>query len=455
MATQIPDTVPTPGPVLRKAAVVVLVSLLLLIPIGMLRGLISERIRLADQAGAAVAAGWGGWQQLGGPILVVPIERQIRDGHGQPRQRLDYVFILPDTLDIDAALETESRRRGIYTVPVYQSRLRIEARFVPADLAAVSATGHPDRQVLWDKAQLLLPVSDVKAIRALEQARWNDRPLRFVGGGYPQHDGIRAAIDLSEVRAGKPALFTAELSVAGSECLQFLPLARTTDVRMQADWPDPAFSGNYLPVERHVVEDGFTARWQVLELNRDFPQSWTDEAAVTHEQFRDSAFGVGLYLPADVYQRNERSMKYALLFIVMTFSSLFLLEHLVGPELHAVQYALVGLALSMFFLLLLALSEHIGFDAAYWVGTAALVSLIGVYLSGVLRSRARGCVAAVAMTLLYGLLYVILNAAETALLIGAMSLFAMLTAVMTITRRVDWNAIGRDGRARSAPDDGG
>lgn len=444
MATQIPTSFPTPAPILRKGLVVVIVSLLLLIPISMLRGLISERIRLADQAEATVAAGWGGAQQVSGPIMVIPVRHRTRDGRGRVQEHMGFVFTLPDTLHIDARLETGSRRLGIYTVPVYQSRLSIEARFLPTDLAALVRLVDAGQQVFWEQAQLLLPVSEVKGIRALEAARWNDQALRFVGGSYPQHNGVRAAIDVARLRDGEPASFGVDLTVAGSELLQFLPLARTTDVAMGADWADPGFSGNYLPAEREISAAGFSARWQVLELNRDYPQSWTDEAAVSHEQLSKSAFGVRLHLPADIYQRNERSMKYALLFIVMTFASLFLLEHLAGPELHAVQYALVGLALSIFFLLLLALSEHIGFDLAYWLGTAALAGLIGVYLGGALRSRVRGWGAAAAVLLLYSLLFVILNAAETALLIGALSLFALLAAVMTITRKVDWNSISRE-----------
>jgi len=444
MATQIPTSFPTPAPILRKGLVVVIVSLLLLIPISMLRGLISERIRLADQAEATVAAGWGGAQQVSGPILVIPVRHRIRDGRGQVQQQMGFVFVLPDTLNINARLETESRRLGIYTVPVYQSRLSITARFLPSDLAPLVRLVEGGQQVFWEQAQLLLPVSEVKGIRALEKAHWGDEALRFVGGSYPQHNGVRAAIDLVRLRDGDPASFGVEMTVAGSQSLEFLPLARTTDVAVRADWADPGFSGNYLPAEREISAAGFAARWQILELNRDYPQNWIDEATVSHEQLSMSAFGVRLHQPADIYQLNERSMKYALLFIVMTFASLFLLEHLAGPALHAVQYALVGLALSIFFLLLLALSEHVGFDLAYWLGTAALAALVGVYLGGALQSGVRGWGAAAAILLLYSLLFVILNAAETALLIGALSLFALLAAMMILTRKVDWNRISRE-----------
>ena len=443
MATDTSRHLPTPSPVLRKAVVVLLVSLILLIPIGMLRGLVAERIQLAGEARSKVAAGWGGQQQVGGPMLVVPLTQITRDNRGRAGEKRVYSITLPDTLEIDASLESESRRLGIYTVPVYQARMRMRAKFTPMDLAHLTALADADCEVLWDQAQLLLPVTEVKAIRALENARWNDTSLRFVGGGSTQHAGVRATLGTESFENGETGVFTAELTVAGSEQLRFLPLARTTGVMMRADWPHPGFTGSYLPAERDITDDGFTARWQVLELNRDYPQHWIEEPDVSQVQLGRSAFGVNLFLPADIYQRNDRSTKYALLFIVMTFASLFLVEHLLGPPLHAVQYALVGLALSIFFLLLLALSEHIGFDAAYWLATTALVALTGTYLGGALKSRARGWAAAAGFTALYGMLFIILNAAESALLIGALSLFAVLAAMMLITRKVDWNAMGR------------
>jgi inner membrane protein len=438
---------PSPSPVFRKGFVVVLVTLLLLVPIGMLRGLVAERIQLAGEAKSSVAAGWGGQQQVGGPMLVVPLTQVTRDSRGRAIEKRIFSFTLPDTLEIDTTLESESRRLGIYTVPVYQARMRVRATFTPVDVAHLAAhlpaIADADCEVHWDQAHLLLPVTEVKAIRALENARWNDEPLRFVGGGATQHAGVRATLDTAALRDGEPGVFTAELTVAGSEQLRFLPLGRTTGVTMRADWPHPGFTGNYLPAERDITDEGFTARWQVLELNRDYPQHWVEAPGVAGKQLDRSSFGVNLFLPADIYQRNDRSMKYALLFIVMTFASLFLVEHLLGPQLHAVQYVLVGLALSMFFLLLLALSEHIGFDAAYWLATSSLVALTGVYLSGALRSRRRGWIAAAGFALLYATLYVILNAAETALLIGSLSLFAVLAAMMLITRKVDWNTVGQ------------
>jgi inner membrane protein len=434
--------------VLRKGFVVILVAFILLIPIGMLRGLVAERIQLADEARSTVTAGWGGQQQVGGPMLVVPLTQVTRDDRGRAVEKRVYSFTLPDTLEIDTRLESESRRLGIYTVPVYQARMRVRAKFTPMNLTQLAALADADREVHWDQARLLLPVTEVKAIRALENARWNDTPLRFVGGGSTQHAGVRAELDAEPFERGETGVFIAELTVAGSEQLQFLPLARTTGITMRADWPHPGFSGSYLPAERDITDEGFTARWQVLELNRDYPQHWIEVPGTGHVQLGGSAFGVDLFLPADIYQRNDRSTKYALLFIVMTFASLFLVEHLLGPQLHAVQYALVGLALSMFFLLLLALSEHIGFDAAYWLATAALVALTGTYLGGALGSRRRGWMAAGGFATLYATLCVILNAAETALLIGSLSVFAVLAAMMLITRNVDWNVIGRQAAGR-------
>ena len=187
--------------------------------------------------------------------------------------------------------------------------------------------------------------------------------------------------------------------------------------------------------------EGFDAHWQILELNRNYGQFWTGDT-VDAAKLGASAFGVSLYLPADIYQRNERAVKYAFLFIAMTFLSLFLLEYLVGPRLHAVQYGLIGLALSVFYLLLLALSEYVPFIWAYGLGTTALVALTGAYLSAALKSPRKGLTAAAAFLGVYILLYVIIVSEQAALLIGSLSLFAVLAAVMIVTRHIDWHQLG-------------
>jgi inner membrane protein len=210
---------------------------------------------------------------------------------------------------------------------------------------------------------------------------------------------------------------------------------------MHSNWPHPSFYGAFLPAERTITADGFDARWQVLELNRSYAQAFSEEE-VNEASLDQSAFGVGLYQTVDVYQRSERAVKYAILFIALTFLTFFAWEQITRNPLHPLQYLMIGLALSIFYLLLIALSEHIAFGVAYLAAAVALVALIGVYVAGALRSSLRGGVAGAAMSGVYALLYALVLSEDYALLLGAIVLFVALAAVMLVTRRIDWYRLG-------------
>jgi inner membrane protein len=210
---------------------------------------------------------------------------------------------------------------------------------------------------------------------------------------------------------------------------------------MHSNWPHPSFYGSFLPAERTITADGFDARWQVLELNRSYAQAFSEEE-ISEAALDESAFGVGLYQTVDVYQRSERAVKYAILFIALTFLTFFAWEQVTRNPLHPLQYLMIGLALSIFYLLLIALSEHISFGVAYLAAAIALVALIGVYVAGALRSSMRGGIASAAMSAVYALLYALVLSEDYALLLGAIVLFVALAAVMLVTRRIDWYRLG-------------
>jgi inner membrane protein len=253
--------------------------------------------------------------------------------------------------------------------------------------------------------------------------------------------GIEARVDLTELAKTAAAAFEFRAVTAGSRDLSLLPLGSTTTLQMHSNWPHPSFHGAFLPAERTITASGFDARWQVLELNRSYRQAFSEEE-VDESVLQQSSFGVGLYQAVDVYQRSERAVKYALLFIALTFLTFFAWEQVTRNPLHPLQYLMIGLALSIFYLLLIALSEHISFAAAYLSAAVALVALIGVYVAGALRSSLRGGVAAVAMSGVYALLYALVLSEDYALLLGAIVLFVALAAVMLVTRRVDWYRLG-------------
>jgi inner membrane protein len=424
-----------------KMALIGVVVLVLLIPLTMLRSTVQERAGLREEAYFKVAAGWGGKLTVGGPILIVPTERTVVEGTFTRVYR-EELSMLPTTLHVsaDIAQEDEPRYVGIYQVPVYMASLKLSGTFdFATDLADIQAR-HPGRTLRWEQSRLRVPLSDVRSLRELSRARLGNADLAFspVGRSGP-YGAMDAAVQVGNPDSQTARAFNIEFKMAGSRELSFLPLGGTTTVQLHSDWPDPSFQGSFLPATRTITAEGFDASWQVLQLNRSFGQSWL-EGELGPEAFASAAFGVGLYQAVDVYQRSERAMKYALLFIALTFMTFFVWEHMSRVRLHPLQYLLVGLALSIFYLLLIALSEHVPFVAAYWSAAIALVALIGVYLAGAMRKRLRGAVAAAAMTGVYAVLYALVLSESYSLLMGAIVLFAALGAVMLVTRNVDWYA---------------
>ena len=428
------------GSVTLKAVTIGIIVLVLLVPLSMLRGLVSERAQLREYAYERVAVGWGGQNVLGGPMLIVPRERTYVDD-GKVRVSRNMVYLLPSRLQValDVRLEPEPRKVGIYGVPVYLSDVRLDGEFDFAALESISDDS--DGGYLWEQARLLLPMSQVRSLREVRTARFSEDSLTFGPASGRVLGGIETAVDLRAFAQGGTTSFQFETTFAGSREISVLPLGSETRVQLSSNWPHPSFQGAFLPSSHDIAAEGFKAQWQVLELNRPYPQRWV-EGEVGESALNSSAFGVALYQPSDVYQRGERAIKYALLFIALTFLTFFAWEQLSGTRLHPLQYLLVGLALSTFYLLLIALSEHLAFALSYALGAVALTLLIGTYIAGAVASRTRGSVAATAMGIVYGLLYVLVISEDYALLLGAITLFAALAAVMLVTRRVDWYGRG-------------
>lgn len=419
-----------------KAVTVGVIALLLMIPLVSLLGLISERAGLRAQAYTKVAEGWGGEAIVGGPMLVVPIEREVIED-GKTRKVRSHLHLLPATLDVNVQLklDPEPRYVGIYGVPVYLATVDITGRFDPSALQPLLQ--EPNTTYLWEQGRLRLPLSQVRSLREVRQARFADQDLVLGPAGPGMYSGVEARLDLTRLMEGAERAFHFQTVVAGSRGLSVLPVGSKTSVTLQSDWPHPSFQGAFLPVEREISAAGFQARWQVLELNRSYGQAW-EESADTAGLLSASAFGVGLYQAVDVYQRGERAVKYAVLFIALTFLTFFAWEQLSAIRIHPLQYLLVGLALSVFYLLLIALCEHLAFAWAYLISALALVGLIGIYIAGAFGSRARGAFAGTTMGAMYGLLYMLLLSEDYALLMGAITLFVSLAAVMLVTRKIDW-----------------
>jgi inner membrane protein len=450
----VPDVRKWISPLFGKVVVVGGLIVLLLIPLANVESLVHERGAMRDAAARRVAESWGGVQTTAGVLLAIPVEttrvvvEQTAAGREIQRTEVDrnVLHVLPDTLDVSAVAEPGYRSVGLYRTPVYLAHVQVSGAFSQQDFAQLLEEKR-GREVKWSEARLIVLNSESRALRAVDGLEVAGESPRASADGYAGSAGISAPVPAAALRDSPAIPFKLRLTLAGSTSLMFLPLARKASLEMKSTWAHPGFIGAPAPLEPEIGAQGFTARWSVLEFNRDFPQAWYDSevrAGVPVEAaFGATALGVNFYEPVDVYQRNYRALHYASLLIVITFLAFFLFEQLSGLAVHAMQYLIVGLGLALFYLLLLALSEHLLFVYAYAISAAALVLLVTVYLTGVFRRVAPALLAGSGLAVLYTLLYWILRSEDYSLLMGALLLFAVLAILMISTRRVDWATVGR------------
>ncbi|MGB3268966.1 MAG: cell envelope integrity protein CreD [Rhodanobacter sp.] len=427
--------------VTAKVLGVGLLALLMTIPLLQVRELVRERQQLRTGAISQIAQGWGGRQVLGGPVLVVPTQRQVAaEGQAMPRWQAGSESMLADALKLDVAMAVATRSYGIYSAPVFVATVRLGAQFRAQDIARYRHAS--DARWQAGKAELRLPVGDLRGLQEVGDLRINGQPARLQSSAerLGHWSNVVVPIDLDAL-GDQPIDVQVTLKLAGTEALQLLPLARSTEVAMRAPWSDPSFIGAALPQTHRIDVSGFDARWHLLDLNRSYGQHWTDREDID-AALAASSFGVQLYQPVDVYQRNVRAGKYGLLFIAMTFVAFFLFEVLKRLRVHPVQYLLVGAALAAFYVVLLALSEQIGFGPAYALAATAVVLLVGGYAMAVLRARRAGALLGGVLGLIYAMLYGLIAAEQYALLVGALVLLAVVGLMMFLTRRIDWYACG-------------
>jgi inner membrane protein len=424
--------------VLGKVLFIGVLILTLLVPLTMIESLIAERAQRYQGARAEIARNWGQAQTIGGPIFVLPY-RYKTQSFGQSIKGSDELYVLPEDLAIDGDATVETLKRGIYEVPVYSADLRITGRISVPDLS----TRYDDLEILWDRAEIALPVSDARSIRERVELASDGAATAFESGA-PRVAGFGPLLVARYAELGRGALsaplpFSVRIKLGGTGSLSFLPLGDMTQVSLKSNWPSPSFSGAYLPEQREVTGDGFTASWRVLAVGRNFPSSWRRSDGAVEVS---STFGAQLAVPVGVHDAALRSAKYGVLLIGLTFAAYFLFELFAPLRLHALQYLLIGCANCVFYLLLLALAEHAGFGVAYLASAAASTLLIVAYTAAVLRSARRAVPIAALLGATYSYLYVTVRAEAYALLLGALGTFAALAAFMYATRRVDWHRLG-------------
>lgn len=448
-----------------KMVIIGILTLLLLIPLGMVEGLIRERRQTESGAVTEIASKWGAEQVLAGPCLAIPyIEERLTDKNREPVRKT--LLLLPDILNVKGEAQVEKRKRGIYEASVYRADILLSGTFNTSEL---DKSGIFSERLLWNEARVVLGLSDLKGIDERVSMEIGGKKLDAESGipvenlsvgvvpgkdGYvPEREtpdlspdissgifasGLNVKLDMVQdtASAGEPITFSIPLSLKGSQGWFVIPAGKTTTVEFASDWGTPAFGGSFLPETRAVTADGFSAKWKVLDLNRSFGQVVAADNAVSIGQMASSAFGVKFVRPVDQYRQNVRSVKYAVLLILLTFAAVFFIELWQKKPVNPFQYLLVGLALVLFYALLLSMSEVWGFNSAYLVAALMTAALVTIHVWRLLKSRKYALWMGGLLVFLYGFVFVLLQMESYALLTGSLGLFVILAAIMYYSKKV-------------------
>jgi inner membrane protein len=440
---------------IARLVLIFILIMILFIAQSMIRGVIYERQSLQQQVENTIAESSAGEQRITGPILVVPyverVETKFVNDKGKTivnvkEEKQERIF-MPKAVNINGVTDVETRYKGIYKAMTYRLNALLDAEFeIPANLDLTAAPS----AITVGEAYVVLGIADVRGLVRAPEFSWNERALTVDNGTFSKliPNGVHIGIGKLDVRETVRHQAKMKLPMIGMRSLAFVPLARNTVVNLKSSWPHPNFGGRFLPASKTISENGFEARWEVSQL-----ATKNANALLNTSESRDmlEAFNVAFIEPVNVYQQVERASKYGLLFIGLTFAAVFLFESLKRLQVHPIQYAFVGFALSLFFLLLLSLSEHIRFAYAYASASVACVALIGYYLAFVLKSKMRGLVFGTQLAVLYGVLYGLLLSEDNALVMGSVLIFVLLAAAMIATRHVDWYQLWKSDPKPSQP----
>ena len=431
-----------------RSLLVGLLMLLLLIPLILVDSIVNERSHYYTSVINDIAKGWGGNQTIIGPILAVPyVEHQtsietVTDTNGESKTVSKDVFIdktmivLPEVLAIKATLKERHRKRGIYDALLYKADLNLRGKF---NLDSLPTEGNK-YTIRWKKAWLAVGVSDTKAISSTSPLRWGDSSAKF-DPGTRLLKIIPSGFHASMKTISKDSLnaeFKLNFTLNGSRSFRFSPVGEITTAEIQSGWPHPSFQGGILPSSKIISKDGFSAHWSIPHLARNYPQSWL----MKKENYRvnELTTGVDLFIPVSLYAKVSRATKYGVLFIGLTFLTFLVFEVTVKARVHIIQYAIIGLSLSLFYLLLVSLSEQLSFLKSYLYAASTIVGIISLYTMAVLKSLSKGLFIFILLSSLYAALYFILQMEDYALLAGAAVMLFVVVILMIVTRNIHYDA---------------
>jgi len=443
-----------------KIIMLIIIILLLLIPIGMIKSLVTERSHRAVEAENSIMEAWGSQLNIYGPVIRIPIieREEIRTRTEKEGEKVEIIlhnktlWLTPKNVTVSADFSAEKKRRGIFSVALFSGDVSLKGSF---SFERAAGELKQNQTIYPEQAEIIVGLTSQKGIRRIIKSDWNGSELFFKPGnrnfsnetdynyysksrGLNGDSGINA---LSPFKLNDNNSFDIQIAVQGGKSIMILPIGETTQADIKSDWIAPSFQGGSLPIVYTLSDSGFDAEWEISYLSRSIPLFWVTEEkreSVKHN-LQSELFGVDLFKPLDHYALNTRAVKYAILFLFIPFITLFFLEVFSKKSIHPAQYLLSGLANIIFYLLLLSISEHLSFSIAYLIAATALTCMMSLYARSLLETWARSAYMGLVMALLYLILYLTLNAEDWALLIGSITAFLICGVVMFLTRKLDWN----------------
>ncbi|EIY5156062.1 TPA: cell envelope integrity protein CreD [Klebsiella variicola subsp. variicola] len=426
------------SPLFWKITTLIGCVVLLSLPLMMVRELINERADYRSEVVDAIEQSTSGSQKLAGPLIAIPVTETLTRMENQKEvnyQRSWEYYWLPESLAVTGKQTVESRRVGIYSGQVWHNALQIKASFDPLRLAALRKTN-----IVLGPPRLVVSVGDARGIGAIHAPEVNGNVLSVEPGLGISGDGAGIHMPMPALAEdNKPLEIAFSLDLNGTGEFSLVPIGRNSELQLTSNWPHPGFLGSFLPTQREVSAAGYRAHWQSSWFANDMGSYFKDDMEIPWSRL--PAFSADVMSLADQYQLTDRATKYAILLIGLTFMAFFVFESLTRRPLHPMQYLLVGLSLVLFYLVLLALSEHVGFTAAWLAASLSGAVMNGVYLQAVLRGWRNSLLFVAALLLLDGVMWFLLHSEDSALLLGTGVLVLALSVLMFLTRRVDWYAL--------------
>jgi len=390
------------------------------------KNMMLDRQHHSEAARTEINAMWSGKQKLIGPILEIPYIDSNKVNKNS--EEMSYFYVLPENLDIRSELIHEVRARGMFETVLYIANLKLEGDF---NLKNVLPKGVEEGNVIWNSAKIVMSVSDTKGIKQADLVNQTEKTAFRTHTKKHHCHGLEQTMSCAlPVEKGTNQSFSIQMQLSGSEDLGIIPVGEATTVEVQSDWHSPSFSGQFLPDTREIGSEGFSAKWKVSGLSRGLPQSWSKQ----NINLKKSELKIRLLMPVGAYSKSLRIVSYAFLFVAFTFGAMFCAERISGVGIHILQYLVAGIAIIIFYVLLLSLAEQIAFIVAYVAAASIILLMIVTYIRAILRSRGLTLALGGMLVLLYSYFYVVLQCEDYALLTGSVGLVVIVSVIMYLTR---------------------